>query len=680
MRALRCVSVLLVCVSFAGALAAQQQAAKPVDPDAQYVLGPDSYVKPGVPEGRVTEFTLADSKTYPGYEHQWWLYVPPNYDGKTPLALMVFQDGQGYVIRDGSWRVPTVLNNLIAAGDIPAMAAVFIQPGVGKQKYAADGSPLQRDYLRSVEYDTLTDTYANFILNDILPLVRQHVVITDNPEGRAISGISSGGIAAFTVAWQRTDQFRKVHCAVCSFTNIRGGNAYPDIVRRTPKKPIRVWQQSGENDMVHPQWGVWSEANKKMAAALDETGYDHVFVFGQGSHNPRQAASLFPDAMRWLWRDYPKTRAAGAGSGELSVQQSSNALTNAVQPFVDRHELAGAVMAVASRDKLLDVETVGYEDVGAKTPMRKDDLFWIASMSKPIAAAAVMTLVDEHKVSLDDPVQKYLPFFRPKYEAMRGDSVWMQTPAHAITIRQLLSHTSGVQFRSGIEDPTMDQYPLATRVKSYALMELDFEPGTKYSYSNAGVNTAARVIEVVTGQRYERFLDDRIFKPLRMTNTTFYPSAEQLARLAKSYRPNADRTDLEETTITQLKYPLGAGPPAHEPMPAGGLFSTAADMVNFGQMLLGGGVFEGRRVLSENAVQELTRKQTGPLVSVGYGLGFEVTDSTYGHGGAYSTNITVDKKHELVMVYMVQHAGFPGRGNDASTVFRRAAVEQYGSK
>jgi enterochelin esterase-like enzyme len=273
--------------------------------DDQYKYGPDSEVQPGVPEGKVLELTMKDSRTFPGMERRWWLYIPAGYDGKKPIPIMVFQDGRSYVARDGGWRVPVVLNNLIAKKDLPMMAAVFIEPGV-KRKYASDGSPMNDEYNRSFEYDTLSPDYAKFLIDEIFPLVRMHVNITDDPEGRAIAGHSSGGICAFTAAWERPDQFRKVHSANGSFTNIRGGNVYPELVRKAEKKPIRVWQQSGEHDMVYPGWGEWGPANKLMAAALKEKGYDHQFVFGQGTHSSRHAATLFPDAMRWLWRDFPR--------------------------------------------------------------------------------------------------------------------------------------------------------------------------------------------------------------------------------------------------------------------------------------------------------------------------------------------------------------------------------------
>jgi enterochelin esterase family protein len=283
-------------------------------PDDQYVLGPDSQVQPGVPEGKVTEFVLEDSKVFPGYEHKWWLYVPAQYDGKKPIALMAFQDGRTFLTRDGVFRVPVVLNNLIAKGQIPVMAAVFVDPGVSFPK-APDGSPLNGGSNRSVEYDTVSADYANFLLQEILPEVKKHVQITDDPDGHGIAGYSSGGICAFNAAWQRPDRFRKVFSNNGSFVNIRGGNVYPDLVRQAERKPIRVFLQDGVRDALtsFPDLN-WPAGNKAMAAALEEKGYDHQFVLGEGTHSPKHAAAIFPDAMRWLWRDYPKAATAGAAA------------------------------------------------------------------------------------------------------------------------------------------------------------------------------------------------------------------------------------------------------------------------------------------------------------------------------------------------------------------------------
>jgi enterochelin esterase-like enzyme len=279
--------------------------------DEQYVLGPDSQPQPGVPQGKLMEFDLSDSKTYPGFQRKWWLYIPPGYDGKAPLPVMVFQDGSNYISRDGAWRAPVVIENLMAKKQLPMMAAIFVNPGdkplaPGEPpRKRADGRPASPRN-RSVEYDTVSDKYATFLLEEIFPLARQHIVITDDPAGRGICGSSSGGICAFSVAWHRPDQFRKVYTTIGSFTNIRGGNVFPDLVRANPPKPIRVIQQDGSHDLLN-QFGSWPEGNKQMASALQSKGYDHQFIFGEGTHNSAHGASLLPYALRWLWFDYPNS-------------------------------------------------------------------------------------------------------------------------------------------------------------------------------------------------------------------------------------------------------------------------------------------------------------------------------------------------------------------------------------
>jgi CubicO group peptidase (beta-lactamase class C family) len=358
---------------------------------------------------------------------------------------------------------------------------------------------------------------------------------------------------------------------------------------------------------------------------------------------------------------------------------SSKGIGAALQPFVDRHELAGAVTLVADRDRVLNLDAVGFADVTAGKPLKTDALFWIASQSKSITATAFMMLVDEDRVKLDDPVEKYLPEFKDQWLAVEQDRdhVLLRKPARPITVRNILSHTSGLPFKSALEEPTLDQLPLRVAVRSYAMTPLLFEPGSKYQYSNAGINTAGRIIEVVSGMPYEEFLQKRLFDPLGMKDTTFRPTEDQLARLAKSYRPNAAGTGLEETTITQLRYPLGDR--RRQPMPAGGLFSTAGDLGRFCRMVLNGGVFEGKRYLSEAAVAAMTSKQTGDAVKDDYGLGWSTGGGTFGHGGAYATNMTIDPKRGLVMVFLVQHAGFPGKGGESLGLFRHAAEQQFGN-
>ena len=352
-------------------------------------------------------------------------------------------------------------------------------------------------------------------------------------------------------------------------------------------------------------------------------------------------------------------------------------LVASVEPFVKKNELAGAVMLVADKNKVLAVDTVGYADIAGKREMSPDALFWIASQSKSLTAAAFMMLVDEGKVKLDDPVEKYLPEYADAWVAVEKDAKHMllQRPAEQITIRRVLSHTSGLPFKSALETPTLDGLPLAVAVRSYAATPLDYQPGTAYRYSNAGINTAGRIIEVVTGMTYEQFMEKRLFEPLGMNDTVIRPSREQLRRLAKGYKPNAAKDGLEETTISQLTYPLDL--PTRQPMPAGGYFSTADDIGRFCRMLLNDGMWEGKRLLSVEAVRELSKRQTPETLKESYGLGCAVNGESFGHGGAFATNMNIDRAKGLVTVWLVQHAGFPGDGKSAQGAFRKAAETEF---
>jgi CubicO group peptidase (beta-lactamase class C family) len=372
---------------------------------------------------------------------------------------------------------------------------------------------------------------------------------------------------------------------------------------------------------------------------------------------------------------------AGWPAARIAAQEARFAPL--LQPFVDSHSLAGAVALVAAKEKVLAVEAVGFADVAAGRPLETDAIFWIASMSKPITGAAVMVLVDEGKVALDDPVEKYLPEFRGQMVAVYQDDATrlLKKPRHPITVRNVLSHTSGLPFASSVEQPTLDGLPLQAATISYALTPLLFEPDTKYLYSNAGINTAGRIVEVVSGLPFERFVDERLLAPLRMTDTTFWPDERQVSRLAKSYRPKPGATapELEEFEIKQLRYPLSDRLTRH-PMPAGGYFSTAADMGRFCRMLLGDGELEGRRVLSAEAVRQLATRQTAEGIKEGYGLGFTTNGTSFGHGGAHATNMTIDTATGLATVWMVQHAGFPGDGAKAQGEFHKAAQAAFGRR
>jgi len=350
-----------------------------------------------------------------------------------------------------------------------------------------------------------------------------------------------------------------------------------------------------------------------------------------------------------------------------------------LKPFIDKHELAGAVALVADKNKVLSVESVGFADIAAGKVMKNDNVFWIASQSKPMTAVAVMMLVDDGRISLDDPIEKYLPEFRGQMVVSEKDNerIVLRKPKHPITVRETLNHTSGLPFKSLIEEPTLDGLSLSAAVRSYAMTPLQTEPGAAYKYSNAGINTAARLIEVVAKVKYEDFMQQKLFDPLGMKDTTFWPNEAQSLRVAKSYRPDASKTNLSEFPVSQLIYPLSDR--IHRfPMPAGGLFSTALDTSLFCRMLLNKGELDGKRYLSEGAVRELSKRQTPPSVKESYGLGFSVSPDSYGHGGAHATNMEIRMEKGLVLVWMVQHGGFPGEGGKAQGAFRTWALERFG--
>jgi CubicO group peptidase (beta-lactamase class C family) len=360
-------------------------------------------------------------------------------------------------------------------------------------------------------------------------------------------------------------------------------------------------------------------------------------------------------------------------------------IASALQPFIDRHILAGAVMLAASKDQVLCLESVGYADVAAHQPMKADALFWIASQSKPMTATALMMLVDEGKVKVEDPVEKYLPEFTGQMVAIEQDNehAQLKKPARPIMVRDILSHTSGLPFSSRLERKgdalKIDLLPLSEAVISYAMTPLNTEPGSQYRYSNAGINTAGRIIEVISGMPYEEFMQKRLFSPLGMKDTCIWPSAAQMKRLAKSYKPDAAQNGLEEIPIDQLTYPLTD---RHRfPSPAGGYFSTAMDLSVFCRMILNGGIYRGKRYLSEAVLQQMISTQTDGLPET-YGFGWgtdKKPGGSFGHGGAYNTKMQIDPQHLLITIFMVQHASFPGKeGDEIKSRFEKAVMESWG--
>jgi CubicO group peptidase (beta-lactamase class C family) len=348
-------------------------------------------------------------------------------------------------------------------------------------------------------------------------------------------------------------------------------------------------------------------------------------------------------------------------------------LAAAMQPFVSNRQMAGAVMLVADKGKVLGFDAVGWADLAAKKKMRTDCLFWIASQSKPMVATALMMLVEEGKVGLDDPVDKYLPEFKDQWLVVEHDRehVLLKKPPHPILVRNLLNHTTGMLYKTPAEQPTLDVLPLDARMRVYIMSPLQFAPGAKHLYANAGINTAARIIEVVSGRSYEQFLAERLLRPLGMKDTTFWPTPAQLRRLAKAYKPNADGA-LVGAPIPQLRPPFDD--PARCVQPAGGLFSTAADLLNFYRMILDGGSFAGRRLLAEETVRQMTCRQTGDLPQA-YGFGFDVSRGMVGHGGTFGTVSSLDATRRFISIFLVQYAGPPADLKDFLAAFRAAAAD-----
>jgi enterochelin esterase family protein len=258
-------------------------------------------VQPDVPAGKVTEMVW-ESQIFPDTKRRISVYIPAQYDGSKPAAVLVFQDGHAYVDPKGQFRATTVMDNLIHRGEMPVTVGIFIDPGhKGPLPEKRGWQPTPRN--RSFEYDTLSDQYARFLLEEILPEVGKQAKLTTNPDGRAICGISSGGICAFTVAWERPDEFRKVISHVGSFVNIRGGHNYEALIRKTPAKPLRVFLQDGSGDLDN-EHGNWPLANQQMAAALKFKKADYRFEYGEGAHNGTHGGAILPDTLRWIWRDW----------------------------------------------------------------------------------------------------------------------------------------------------------------------------------------------------------------------------------------------------------------------------------------------------------------------------------------------------------------------------------------
>jgi len=365
----------------------------------------------------------------------------------------------------------------------------------------------------------------------------------------------------------------------------------------------------------------------------------------------------------------------------------------ALQEQIDRHEIAGAVTMVVSKDRVLHLESTGLADLAAHKPMQADTMFWIASMTKPITATAVLMLQDEGKLDVHDPVAKYLPEFA-NLKTPSGQ------PAN-LTLIQILTHTSGLGEAGG--PAAREAKTLADLVPLWLAAPMQFEPGSRWSYCQSGINAAGRVVEVVSGMSFDAFLDKRLFQPLGMKSTTFYPGASERARQVTAYAKNATTGSLEAVPPRPE-----FGPRDRPPQGNGGLYSTAEDYGRFCQMLLGGGRFQGVRYLSEASMKQLSTPQTPETLPTGFfqndtygrrglnygwalgtcvlkaphdGVPAMLSPGTFGHGGAWGTQAWVDPVRGVAYVLMVQRSNFPNSdASEVRRVFQQAATKALATR
>ena len=305
---------LLTC--FLSATAAAQiltAAAAPIDD--VYLLGPDSLSHEGTPHGKVIGPLTLASRIFTNTTRHYWIYIPAQYDPKTPASLMIFQDGQAFVGPRGDYRIPNVFDNLIYRREMPITIAVFVNPGhTPEQQESSSTNWGDSINNRGTEYNELNDKYAHLVIDELMPAVERDYNISKDPDDHAIAGASSGAICAFTVAWQRPDQLHKVISTIGSFTDIRGGHVYPDLILQNDRKPIRIFLQDGLNDLrgrgrnnsPYNARRDWHAQNIKMVAALTKKGYDVNYCWGIGTHSGKQGGAMMPEMLRWLWRDYPR--------------------------------------------------------------------------------------------------------------------------------------------------------------------------------------------------------------------------------------------------------------------------------------------------------------------------------------------------------------------------------------
>jgi CubicO group peptidase (beta-lactamase class C family) len=377
---------------------------------------------------------------------------------------------------------------------------------------------------------------------------------------------------------------------------------------------------------------------------------------------------------------------------EKPMPDNENAVTAfALQHFVDNDEITGAVTAVVGPDGIIALEAFGLADVAKKRSMSKDSMFWIASMTKPMTAMGVMMLIEEGKVKLDDPLEKFVPEFKGiQLKTAQG----LVAPTRAVTVKDLLTHSSGIDTTTATAVNTpVDTLPLAAMCVAYAKKPLVNEPGTQWTYNNNGINLLGRIIEVASGKPFSDFMEERLFEPLGMDNTTFWPNPDHMDVLAKPYSKSKDSGELVEAKNTRFSEPLHD--PKRTALASGGLYSCAKDLGQLYQMLLNGGELGGKRYLKAATLKQMTSNQLGDMPKVSFapgmhmGLGFhivhepkEATESlsvgTYGHGGAFGTQGWIDPIKKRAYVLLIQRTDLKnGDQSEMRREFQKAASEAY---
>ena len=385
-----------------------------------------------------------------------------------------------------------------------------------------------------------------------------------------------------------------------------------------------------------------------------------------------------PEPPRWVLLALLTAALSTATSSPADLKPpASPEVAAALQPYLDSYKMTGIIGIIADRNgKVHYKNLMGYADVEAGKPIREDNVFWIASMTKMFAGASIMMLADEGKVSLDDPVTKFIPQLNKWMVVEEKDTnhVLLKSLVRPVTLRHLLSHTSGLTGQAELQQVTgSDSTPLKVRALSSVTGPLQWQPGDKYAYGNQGMNIAARVVEIVSGLAYEEFLQKRFFDPLGMTETTFWPSDAQIARLANAYGPNQDKTAFARGGIGFLTKSFSDR--VHRfPEAGGGLFSTTHDIFRYGLMLANNGELDGKRYLSPAAMDELRKEQTG-ATKVNYSLGYHLRNGMFGHDGAYGTDLSVNPKTGMIAIFMVQCTS--GDQWSARDLFLKTATEVF---